>query len=215
MDNKKAHTTRAVLIAFASRNYINFVTIILLIASTCFFVGAQRMRRMATASNPDLFVSGDIVQILEVIDGDELIIGDQEGGRTLFRLLGIKSFSPTVSDPQLSEYGRICFQYLRGRTENSNARLEISDKRLDNKGRLLGKLYLKDAQRQYTVDLARELVQKGYTLVYTRFDFKDMDTYLEVQNRAKREKAGFWSDEKIADRATSMVLMWDEEKRND
>lgn len=55
------------------------------------------------SSNPDAFATGDIVTIAGVIDGDELLIENQEGVPTRLRILGIKSFSPTLSDPLLSE----------------------------------------------------------------------------------------------------------------
>lgn len=215
MDNNKVKLPRSRAVSFLVKHNIRILTLVLLAASIHFFVGAQRIRSITLASNPDLFSSDDTVNILEVIDGDEVLIGDGKGGRTVLRLLGIKSFSPTVSDPLLSEYGKICFQYLKARAIDQTAKIIISSKQLDTEGRLLGTLFLKDSQEQYTVDLGLELVKRGYTLVYTRFDFDDMKPYLEVQEQAKRENAGFWSDERIEARALSLRVLWDEEKRND
>ena len=64
-------------------------------------------------------------------------------------------------------------------------------------------------------DLADELLRNGYTLVYTRFDFERMGPYLRTQDEAKREKAGFWSNEGIAARATSLMTWWEEQKKRD
>ena len=94
------------------------------------------------SSNPDAFATGGIVTIVGVIDGDELLIENQEGVPTRLRILGIKSFSPTLSDPLLSEYGKICFDYLKARVTHQSARLEIPGKILDTEGRLLGSLFL-------------------------------------------------------------------------
>jgi endonuclease YncB( thermonuclease family) len=156
-----------------------------------------------------------MVEILEAIDGDELLIGDGKGGTTQLRILGIKSFSSTVSDPLLSEYGKICFDYLKGIAVGKKARLEIADKRLDGEGRLLGTLYLRGREGEYSLNLATDLIDKGYTLVYTRYDFPEMDAYLSVQRKARRAKAGFWSNERITARAESMQLLWEEEKNRD
>jgi len=215
MDSNNVKFSQSRTVSFLAKHNIRILTLILLAASVYFFVGAQKIRSITSASNPDLFSSGDIVNILEVIDGDEILVGDGDGGKTVLRLLGIKSFSSTVSDPLLSEYGNICFQYLKARAVGQTAKIVISSKQLDTEGRLLGTLFLKDAQEQFTVDLGLELVEKGYTLVYTRFDFDDMKPYLEVQEQAKHEKAGFWSDERIKARALSLRVLWDEEKRND
>ena len=215
MVGNKVKLSKSRTMAFLGKYNIRILTLILLSASIYFFIGAQRIRSITSADNPDKFSSGDIVTILEVIDGDEVLIGQGEGITTVLRLLGIKSFDSSVSDPLLSEYGKICFKYLKNRIADQTAKIVISDKRLDTEGRLLGTLFLKDSQGEYTVNLALELVERGYTLVYTRFDFDDMKTYLDVQEQAKNENAGFWSDERIKARASSLRALWDEEKLND
>ena len=104
--NKKIKTT---LLSLWVRYNISVVTAVLLACSIFYFIGAQKMRSYTSANNPHMFATDDVVTILEVIDGDELLIGDNEGNTTKFRVLGIKSFSATLSDPLLSEYGKICF----------------------------------------------------------------------------------------------------------
>lgn len=215
MDSNKAKLPQSKLVSFLGKHNIRILTFLLVIASAYFFTGAQKIRSITSASNPELFSNGDIVNIIEVIDGDEVLIGDGKGGNTLVRLLGIQSFSSTVSDPLLSGYGQICFQYLKTRTMEQKAKIEISSKRLDNEGRLLGTLFLLDTQNTYTVDLALELVEKGYTLVYTKYDFANMNDYLQIQNQAKQQNAGFWSDERIQEKALSLQVLWDEERLND
>lgn len=215
MNRKTIVQFKTALLSLWARYNISVVTVVLLGCSTFYFIGAQRMRAYTAADNPDEFATGDVVTIRQVIDGDELLIGDGEGNTTKFRVLGIKSFSATLSDPLLSEYGKICFDYLRAIAVGKKARLVIADKRLDNKGRLLGTLFLEEAGGQFTTDLGLDLVRKGYTLVYTRFDFKDVQAYLDVQDQARQAKAGFWSNERISARASSMLLLWDEQKRRE
>jgi endonuclease YncB( thermonuclease family) len=215
MDGNKVIYSKSRMVSFLAKYNIRILTLVLLAASIYFFAGAQRILSITSADNPDIFSSGDIVNILDIIDGDEVLIGDDKGGKTVLRLLGIKSFSPTVSDPLLSEYGKICFKYLKSIAIGQTAKITISSKQLDTEGRLLGTLFLKDPQEQFTVDLGLELVEKGYTLVYTKFDFANMKPYLEVQEQARNENAGFWSDERIKARAVSLKVLWDKEKQND
>ena len=115
----------------------------------------------------------------------------------------------------LSEYGQICFQYLKVKAVGKKARLRIPQKRVDNRGRLLGTVFLKGDDGQYSLDLGLDLVRKGYTLVYTEFEFALMSDYLAVENEAKQENAGFWSNERIRARAASLKLLWEEQKKND
>jgi endonuclease YncB( thermonuclease family) len=210
--------TRHRLLYALYRYHLGLVTLLIFSAGCFFLVGAVRFKIAIGASAPERFTTNDTVRIIDVIDGDELLIANSDGARTVLRLLGIRSFNPTVSDPTLSEYGRICFNYLKGLTLDQDARLEISEKRIDDEGRLLGTLYLEDGEGgdgKWTVDVAGDLIQKGYTLVYTKYDFERMDQYLSIQRAAKDQKAGLWSDPKIASRADSMVNMWTRERVDD
>jgi len=208
-------TTRHKLVCALYRYHLSLVTLLLFSAGCFFLVGAVRFKSVIGASAPERFATDDTVRIVDVIDGDELLITNADGARTVLRLLGIKSFNPTVSDPTLSEYGRICFNYLKGLTLDQDARLEISAKGIDDEGRLLGTLHLEGGDGKWTVDVAGDLIQKGYTLVYTKYDFERMDQYLGIQRAAKEQKAGLWSDPKIASRAESMVSVWTRERVDD
>jgi endonuclease YncB( thermonuclease family) len=215
MENTTHRQLKATILSLWTRYNISIITIVLVGVSIFYLIGAQRMRRHAAADNPHLFATGDVVNIVEALDGDELLIGDGEGNTTRLRLLGIKSFSATLSDPLLSEYGKICFSYLKAIAVGNKARFVQSEKRIDNKGRLLGTLFLADDSGEYTVDLGLDLVSKGYTLVYTEFDFKDMQAYLKTQDEARRNQAGFWSNERVSARALSMLLLWEQKKRKE
>ena len=183
----------------------------ILVASFCFYNNAERIRAITKPNNPDAFVTGDIVLIKEAIDGDELLI-EKEGVQTNMRLLGIKSFNPTFSDPSLSEYGQNCFQYIQYHMEGQLAKLEVPEKRTGDEGRLLGTLFAKNEDGEYTVDLGLELISKGYSLAYTRYDFKLMPQYLAAEEVAKEAHTGFWSNEQITERAASMRKLWEEER---
>lgn len=201
------------LVLFLQRYHLSCITAILLAASLYFFLGATTFKKAMNSSAPEQFETGQIVHIVKVKDGDEILISNPDGAKTVLRVIGIQSFAPTISDPQLSEYGKICFNYLKGITLDQDARLEVSDKVKDNEGRLLGSLYLKDADDEFKTNVALDLVSKGYSLVYTRFSFPAMDEYLRVQDKAKQDRAGLWSNPTITSRAEAMINMWTQERR--
>lgn len=200
---------------FLEKHNITILTLILLSASVFYLIGAQRTMSLIHSSNPDAFSDGEIVVISGVVDGDEVLIENTKGITTRFRIMGIKSFSSTVSDPALSEYGKICFQYLKAKATDQNARLNLTGTTVDGEGRLLGTLFLKDSKGQYTVDMGLDLIGKGYSLVYTRYDFDRMQSYLDSQKKAQQDGAGFWSNEMIAARSLSLLKMWQEERLSD
>jgi len=193
-------------------NYnIGILACLILAASVNYYVNAERIRAITKPNNPDAFADGDIVLIKAAIDGDELLI-EKGGVQTNLRILGIKSFNPSLSDPLLSEYGQVCFQYLQTNIKNKKARLKISDKGVGDEGRLLGTIFTNDLSGEYSIDLGKDLISKGYSMVYTRYDFELMPEYLQAEEKAKAANAGFWSNEKITARAESMKKLWEEEK---
>lgn len=196
---------------FIIKYNISIFSCIILLASANFYINAERIRAITKPNNPDAFSDGDIVLIKEAIDGDELLI-EKDGVQTNLRILGIKSFNPSLSDPLLTEFGQVCFQYLHSTYNGSNASLKLSDKGVGNEGRLLGTLYATDDSGKYTKDIGENLISKGFSMVYTRYDFKLMPQYLKTENKAKNEKAGFWGNEKISKRVDSMKQLWEEEK---
>jgi len=203
------------LLTFCSRHFLDVLSGVLILASIWFYVGVHRTRKMLKANAPETFYDTEIVQITGIVDGDEILLLNRLGGKTVLRLIGIKSFDPTVSDPLLSEYGKICFEYLKSQTLNEQARLVLSPKLVDTKGRLLGSLFLKDSEGKFTKNLAKDLIKRGYTLVYTRFDFPQMEDYLEVEQAASNDGAGLWSDSRIKGRAQMLKILWNEESDND
>ncbi len=194
---------------------LNAGTAVLVLLSIYFIVDVQRRRAATLGRESDLFTDGGTVTIVSAIDGDEVQVRRADGKATVVRLLGIKSFSATISDVSVSQYGQICFDYLKRRSAGQEAKLEVGETAVDAEGRLLATLYLKDDSGAYTVDLGLELVGKGYTLVYTRYDFRKMTEYVEVQQQAREAGEGLWSSEKLVAKAELLDAVWQEEKRND
>lgn len=195
------------IVAFVSKHNLNVITIGLLLCSAYFFASIQPVRNRALSNNPELFKDGQRVTITRVIDGDELRI-ENESGSSRIRLLGIKSFDATAHDMILSEFGKVCVDFLESSYVGQRARLKISPKGVDDEGRLLGTLYVGGDE----ADLALDLVDKGMTLVYLRYDFGRIDEYVQVQQQAEQDKRGLWASERVAARSRSMLRLWEQQR---
>ena len=95
------------LYAFILKYNIGLLSLIFLLAAAQFYREAERIRLITKPNNPDAFGDGDIVRVIDVIDGDE-VLSEKDGPQTNLIILGIKSFNSTLSDPTVTEYGRIC-----------------------------------------------------------------------------------------------------------
>lgn len=200
--------------ALLARYFLRTLALVLLAASLFFTTSVEITRRNTMAKDPDAFHEGDTVTIVKVVDADEVVVRAGER-QTLVRLLGIKSFSATITDPGVSQYGKICFDYLKSRALDQSALIQLGDTKSDSRDRLLAYLMLKDDSGAYTVDLGKELVEKGYTLVYTRYDFTRQEDYLATQFDAREDARGFWANGAIRTKAELLDIVWREEKQND
>ena len=205
--------------SFLLQYHLLLVAVILFGVSAFFMMGVSEFRSLIRADNPDAFASDDLITIQRVVDGDDLIIGNPQGISTRLRLLGLKTFNPVVSDPIFSEQGRITFDYLNSIAMARTARLIVSPKRVDNRGRLLGQLFLaRDANSpdNYAMDIGLHLIEKGYAIVYTEFEFNSALelAYLTTQAKAREEKQGLWSNPKAVAQADAWRTLWDQKRKS-
>ena len=205
------------VLLFLSRYHLLLATGVLLGAAAFFCTQVHQFRSAIRSDNPSAFRSDDIVTIVKVVDGEDLLIENLDGVKTRIRLIGIKSFDSTVSDPMISEYGRICYNYLNATVLDKQARLRIAPKKLGNRGRLLGQLFVQapaDGPGEHTMDLGLRLITQGYTMVYTEFAFDPVLelAYLTAQAQTRENKAGFWSNPTVANQADAFRKIWEKKK---
>ena len=67
----------------------------------------------------------------------------------------------------------------------------------------------------FTIDLSKDLVRRGYSVVYTKYPFKDEADYLKAEAAARKELAGFWSNEAIKARIAALKQLWKEDRKDD
>lgn len=196
------------------KNYLlEILSVLMLTAALFFFINVQKIKVNLKNTNPELFSNNEQVIITQVIDSDEVMIKSPQGAKAVLRIMGIKSFSSTTSDPAILEYGKICFNYLQQLTLNKSAILKLPKKRIiDKKGRLIAYLFLQAKDETFSVDIGKSLVQKGLSMVYTKFDFAKMSEYLDTEAEAKQEHTGFWSNKIIKSRVESLKKIWLAEK---
>lgn len=86
---------------------------------------------------------------------------------------------------------RIAGEVLRFNIDNvkgKEVRLALDHEERDAYGRLLAYVTLPDGRMLNCL-----LLEKGYAVVYRRFDFRLKDDFLAAEERARRGKAGLWA----------------------
>jgi endonuclease YncB( thermonuclease family) len=193
------------------REYLLELVILIFAGASLFFItGAQLKLHALKESNPEQFMNEDKVTIVKIVDGDEIRLLNSRGNYTLLRLLGIKSFDPGINDPLLAQTGSICFNYLSEAVEGKSGHIILEDKKIDDKGRLLGYLFVDEEKESY--DVGKRLLERGHACVYTEFDFGKMEEYKEAELLASEQNLGLWSSPSIRNRVIKMQQIWNQKR---
>lgn len=189
----------------------------LLSISLFFFVQVERYRAELTRTDEAAFRTGDIVTIVGILDGDEVLIQKASGEKAQVRLLGIQSFNPIVNDPVLAQVGKACFNFLISTYVDKEAQITINESlKVDSEGRLLAYLAVREEpSTEYSLDIGLDLIHRGLTLTYIRYPFAREVEYLQADEKAKADKTGLWGDANVVDRAQALQSDWQQQRQAD
>jgi endonuclease YncB( thermonuclease family) len=199
---------------FLSKYFVLLLSFLLLGFSVFFFVGAERFRRELRSKNSDLFHDGELVKIIEVIDGDEMRIENKKGESTILRILGIKVFDSSANAFLFPRYGEQCIKYIKETYKGRWGRLEFGKKKTDGQRRLLSILkFRKRGSDDYSADLGNDLVRQGFALVYLKYPFKFESQYLQTEKLAISRRKGLWENSAAKKMALSLKSLWKMERQ--
>lgn len=166
------------------------------------FYAVEVARQQAEAGPRDaVLASGDVVQLVQVIDGDTLRVRKDDGGATV-RLLGIKAFDAKAAKDDTAVHGRAAEEGLRVLAEGQALRVLLNNPPRDRHGRTLANLYVGDD------DLGLALVSRGHALVYTVYPFAQLQAYRQAQAAARAARLGLWADPAAVERADALAREW-------
>ena len=157
-----------------------------------------------------MFETGDVVTILNAVDGDEVVVRRDDDKQATLRILGVKSFKRSYQSHKLHGFGQKSFGYLES-LNGKKAVVTLNDtKAVDSRGRLLGYLDLKDSNA--TIDAGAFMIQQGWSAVYTAYPFSRELEYTRFQKSATDNMKGIWSDPELAKQVRTLDAFWKEER---
>jgi micrococcal nuclease len=185
------------------RNAILFWSVIGLLLSASLFYGvnAAKQRRLIHHSGGTL-VSGDIVRLDRIIDGDSVMVAKEGEAPATVRILGIKALESKVAKDPAAPFGKASIAELERRMSGRPVRVMLNSPPKDSRGRFLATLYVNDK------DIGMELVRDGLALVYSVYPFPAMSIYLHEQELARAGKKGLWGDPEVKRRAIALIEEW-------
>ncbi len=184
------------------------VTLLFLGASLFFTINVFIFKnRLSDPGGPGEFASGQKVTVVRIIDGDEISVNMGEA-RFIVRLLGIWSYDATANDTLTQGQGRAAMNHLEAIVLNREVELVFETFRRDENKRVLAAVHVNNT------DVGYDMVSKGICLVYTKYAFPGIDTYLQAELAAEKKRLGLWGDTGIVIRSRVLKKLWDHERRN-
>jgi micrococcal nuclease len=165
---------------------LNLVAVLLLRASA----GAQLDPHggISETSKESVESSSNRRFVVRVVDGDTIVVSPNEK----VRLIGVDT-PETVHPKQAAAcFGKEAKQFTRDAVEGKTIRLvmdTINAKRRhrDRYGRTLAYAYLPDGKM-----LNAELLRQGYARAYTRFSFRYLVEFRQLERQARIQTVGLW-----------------------
>jgi micrococcal nuclease len=184
---------------------VYWVVILLLLGAATFFTFQVESRRLKVRRKIVPIGSGQKVQALKAIDGDEVVVL-VNGTPQVIRLLGIKAFAPTANEDGIKSLGAAARRRLEQLIKNRELVVEYKKEKRDRHGRLLAYL------RAGKTDLGLDLIERGLVMVYTRYPFSRKVAYLTAEGRASAKSVGLWGNAKATMRVQALKAVWEAER---
>ena len=131
-------------------------------------------------------------QLVErVVDGDTIIV--RGAGRV--RLIGVDTPESVHPRRPVEFFGKEASAFTERLVEGKRVRLEYGRERTDRYGRTLAYVHLPDG-----TFVNAEIIRRGYGHAYTRFPFKYLDRFRQLEQEARRAGRGLWGAAPAGDR---------------
>lgn len=185
------------------RNTLLFwlTTLGLFAASAFYGLEAARASRNVLQAGGDV-ASGDLVEIVQTVDGDTVVARKEGGAPVTIRLLGIKAFDTRLEKDETTAFAHACEAELRRVTHEQPVRVLLHTTPKDRHGRTIATLYHGET------DLGLHLVRRGLALVFPVYPFPALPGYVAEQERARQDRNGLWADPGATSRAGALMAEW-------
>jgi micrococcal nuclease len=127
--------------------------------------------------------AGELRKVVRVVDGDTIVVSPNEK----VRLIGVDTPETVHPKKAVECFGKEAKQFTRDAVEGKNVRLVLDDRNQrtqhkDKYGRTLAYVYLDDGTM-----LNAELIRQGYAHAYTRFPFRYLVEFRQIERAARTE----------------------------
>ena len=132
---------------------------------------------------------GEYKKVVRVVDGDTIVVSPHEK----VRLIGVDTPETVHPKKAVECFGKDAKEFTRNAVEGKTVHLVFDQGNAlrhhrDKYGRILAYVYLEDGAM-----LNRELIRQGFAHAYTRFPFRHLVEFRELERTARTQAIGLWA----------------------
>ncbi len=133
--------------------------------------------------------AGELRKVVRVVDGDTIVVSPNEK----VRLIGVDTPETVHPKKAVECFGKAAKEFTRNMVAGKTILLVLDEvnspsRHKDKYGRTLAYAYLADGTM-----LNAELIRQGYAHAYTRFPFRYLVEFRELERQARTQTVGLWS----------------------
>jgi endonuclease YncB( thermonuclease family) len=168
------------------------VLVVVVLAAAALAV-VDRLGWLGTTGTDEQRYHNQLILVAKVVDGDTLHLAAPDGDSTTtrVRLIGVDCPEIAHGGRAAMYYGPEAAEFVRSEVLGKRVRVELDpfEPSRDKYDRLLAFVYLPGEDDS----LNEKLLASGYAYAYRRFNHCRKDRFLQLEQRARREKAGLWA----------------------
>lgn len=167
------------------------IAIILLISIFNASCNSGSGKRNSDKSDNSSSVQDGFLLVTKVVDGDTFWADDGTSKGLKIRLIGVDApESRKTFKKEVGYFGKEAKTYLTNLLSGKSVRLEYDFNRIDQYGRTLAYVYLKDG-----TFVNAELVKNGFAMTLTiPPNVKFADEFVKLQEEARKNNRGLWKE---------------------
>jgi len=126
--------------------------------------------------------------VVRVVDGDTIIVRGSDKDIKV-RLIGIDTPETVHPSKPVEHYGKEASRFTKNLLKGEKVYLVIDGDKIDKYGRTLAYVY----RAPGGLFVNAEIIRQGYGHAYTRFPFKYMEEFKQLERFAREAEKGLWA----------------------
>ena len=154
-------------------------------------IGAEEQASSLPTLEAPNFADANAVLVTRIVDGDTIVVRDDQGDSVKVRLIGVDTPETVHPNKSVQRYGKEASRFTKNLLKGEKVYLipDAQQGATDRYGRTLAHVY----RFPDGLFVNAEIIRQGYGHAYTKYPFKYMIEFKQLEKFAREAEKGLWS----------------------